>query len=258
MEYDQKMQKKRTGMSERAYNKIVLANRSEVIEKMMVAVDCVVIGFDGEQLKLMVVKRDIEPLMGEWSLMGGYVQPEENFETAAHRVLKRLTGLDGIYLEQLHAYGNPDRDLAGRTISIAFFALINSTFYEPQIRHDFEAEWFSLLEVPPLVFDHDDMVERAKVALKYKAANHPILFELLPDRFTLPQLQILYESIYEVQFDRRNFSRKVLSTKLLIRTDEKDRSKSKRGAFYYRLDKERYAKNFKAFLNIIPNPNNIL
>ncbi|HXB34737.1 MAG TPA: hypothetical protein VNV35_14990, partial [Puia sp.] len=112
--------------------------------------------------------------------------------------------------------------------------------------------------MPELIFDHHSMVDIAKRQLRYKAALHPILFELLPPRFTIPQLQILYESIYDTNFDNRNFSRKILSTELLIKQKEKDKTGSKKGAFFYRLDKRKYKANFHAFLNFIPNPDKLL
>lgn len=226
--------------------------------KMLVAVDCVVMGFDGQELKLLLIKRGFEPERNKWSLMGGFVRADESFSRAANRILEELTGLTGIYLEQLHAYGNPDRDPVDRTISVAYFALIDITQYEKQLSNTYDAEWVSLSKVPSLIFDHNRMLRQARKEIKYKAANHPILFELLPEKFTLPQLQMLYEAIYEVEFDRRNFSRKVLSTRLLVKTDEKDKESSKKGAFYYRLDKEEYDNKFRAFLNIIPNPDKVI
>ena len=233
-------------------------NKYENQTKMLVAVDCVIVGFNGTEMKLLVIKRGFEPKKGKWSLMGGFVQENESFSRAANRILYSLTGLRGIYLEQLHAYGNPERDPVERTISVAYFALVDITQYERQLSKDYKAEWKSLKNLPDLIFDHNRMVDKARQEIKYKAANHPILFELLPDKFTIPQLQNLYEAIYEVEFDRRNFSRKVLSTKLLIKTAEKDKSNSKKGAYYYKLDNERYAEKFRAFLSIIPNPDKII
>jgi 8-oxo-dGTP diphosphatase len=225
---------------------------------ILVAVDCIIFGFDGNDIKLLVIQRGLRPERGKWSLMGGFLQPEESLEEAASRVLKKLTGLEGVYLEQLGAFGESDRDPVERTISIAYFALIDIHRYETQLSSDYHAEWFLLKKIPDLIFDHKKMVENAKKQLRYKAALHPILFELLPPRFTIPQLQILYEGIYDTTFDNRNFSRKVLSTELLIKQKEKDKANSKKGAFYYRLDKRKYKANFQAFLNFIPNPDKLL
>ncbi len=225
--------------------------------RILVAIDCIIFGFDGMELKLLLVQRGLEYEKGKWSLMGGFVQKTEDFEKGSARILKELTGLENVYMEQLNAFGNVNRDPIERTVSVAYFALIDIHQYEKQINTEFHAGWFPIKEVPKLIFDHQEMVEMAKQKLRYKAAFHPVLFELLPEKFTLPQLQSLYESIFDTQFDKRNFSRKLQSTKLLVKQKDKDKNSSKKGAYYYKLDKKRYEKNFHAFLNFIPNPGNI-
>ena len=225
---------------------------------MLVAVDCIIFGFNGKELKILLVKRGLEPEAGKWSLMGGFVQNNENMATATARVLKKLTGLENVYLEELHAFSEPGRDPVERTLSIAYFALIDIHRYERQISTEYHAEWFSLRKVPKLIFDHTKMVTAAKKRLRYKAAFHPILFELLPGKFSIPQLQNLYEQVYDMVMDKGNFSRKILSTKLLIRQAEKDKTGSRKGAFYYKLDRKQYAANFHAVLNFIPNPDSFL
>ncbi|HEU5051718.1 MAG TPA: NUDIX domain-containing protein [Hanamia sp.] len=225
--------------------------------RMLVAVDCIIFGFDGQQLKLLLIKRGFEPEQGRWSLMGGFVQPGESFESSAQRVLKQLTGLENVYLEQLYAFGDPHRDPLERTASIAYFALIDISKYEKQLSSEYHAEWFSLKNIPSLIFDHKEMIRMAKEKLRYKAAFHPVLFELLPAKFTLPQLQNLYEGVYESMMDKRNFSRKILSTGLLIKQKQKDKEGSKKGAFYYKLDKKKYRHLFNAFLKFVPDPGNI-
>ncbi len=225
--------------------------------EMFVAVDCIIFGFDGQDLKLLLIQRGFEPEKGRWSLMGGFVQADESLENAAARVLKQLTGLDNVYLEQLYAFGDPHRDPLERTVSIAYFILIDINKYQKQISHEYHAEWFDLKKIPSLIFDHKQMIEMAKDKLRYKAAFHPILFELLPEKFTLPQLQNLYEGVYETLMDKRNFSRKILSTGLLVKQNQKERETSKRGAFYYKLNKRKYQHKFDSFLNFVPNPDNI-
>ncbi len=185
--------------------------------------------------------------------MGGFIQHDESADEAANRILKTLTGIEGVYLEQLHTFSDPERDPIERTLSIAYFALIDIHQYEKQITDEYHPEWFPLNKIPHLIFDHNVMVQMAKDKLRYKAALHPLLFELLPLKFTLPQLQTLYESVYDTEFDKRNFSRKVLSTKLLVKQGDKDKANSKKGAFYYKLNTKNYKANFQAFLNIIPN-----
>jgi ADP-ribose pyrophosphatase YjhB (NUDIX family) len=226
--------------------------------RILVAIDCIIFGFDGNDIKLLLVQRGLKPERGKWSLMGGFLKTGESLEQGSNRILKKLTGLQGVYLEQLEAFGDPSRDPVERTVSIAYFALIDIHQYEKQLSDEYHAEWFHLKKIPDLIFDHKKMVEKAKRELRYKAAIHPILFELLPAKFTIPQLQILYEGIFDTTFDNRNFSRKVLSTELLIKQKEKDKANSKKGAFYYKLDKRKYKANFQAFLNFIPNPDKLL
>lgn len=225
--------------------------------RILTAVDCIIFGFDGQEMKLLLVKRSLEPEKGRWSLMGGFVQPDESFENAAARVLKQLTGLENVYMEQLFAFSEPNRDPMERTVSIAYFSLIDIHKYQQQISHDYHAEWFPIKKTPVLIFDHQEMIELAKEKLRYKAALHPILFELLPEKFTLPQLQNLYEGIYNATIDKRNFSRKILSTGLLMKQKDKEKASSKRGAYYYKLDKRKYIAKFNAFLNFVPNPHKL-
>ena len=174
--------------------------------RILTAIDCIIFGFDGREIKLLLIKRGFEPEKGKWSLMGGFVQPDEALEQAATRILMQLTGLSGVYMEQVHAFGDLNRDPVERTISIIYFALVDIHKYEKQISEDYHAEWFPLKKFPRLIFDHERMVQMAKEKLQYKAAFHPILFELLPEKFTIPQLQILYEAVYGTEFDKRNFS----------------------------------------------------
>ncbi|RYY53753.1 MAG: NUDIX hydrolase [Chitinophagaceae bacterium] len=225
--------------------------------RFLLAVDCIIFGYDGEELKLLVIRRGFNPMKGKWSLVGGFVSPEESTEEAARRVLNTLTGLDGMYLEQLHTFTTVTRDPQERTVSVAYFALIDLQEYKQQLSDDYHPQWFSINQSPDLIFDHNEMVERARQHLRYKAALHPLLFELLPARFTLPQLQKLYESVYNTSFDSGNFTRKINSTKLLTRLDEKDRSGSKKGAFYYKINTKKYNANFNSFLHFVNKPQDL-
>ena len=219
--------------------------------KFYVAVDCIIFGYDGQELKLLVVQRGFEPFKGQWSLVGGFVRDNESAEGAASRVLKDLTGLDGLYMEQLRSFSHPERDTQERTISIAYFALIDIQKYKQQISEDY-AGWYSINHLPDLIFDHSEMVESAKEHLRYKAALHPLLFELLPSRFTIPQLQNLYSCVYNTEFDKGNFTRKILSTNLLLKLKFKDMLNSKKGAFYYKVDPKKYKDSFDVVLNFVP------
>jgi ADP-ribose pyrophosphatase YjhB (NUDIX family) len=211
-------------------------------DRILVAVDCIIFGFDGHQLKALLIKRAFEPEKGKWSLMGGFVGEKESTDEAAQRVLHQLTGMNNVYMEQLYCFSDVKRDTAGRVISIAYFALINIADYSEQLQLEHEARWFSLDKVPPLIFDHKEMVAKAKERLQEKVGNHPIGFELLPGKFTLPQLQNLYEAIYESPLDKRNFTRKILSLGILNKLNEKEKESSRKGAFYYVFDKVKYSK----------------
>lgn len=217
-------------------------NKYNSQDRLLVAVDCIIFGFDGKELKALLIQRGFEPERGKWSLMGGFVGKDESSDEAAARVLLQLTGLGNVYMEQLHCFSEVDRDTAGRVISIAYFALVNIANYNEQLDPGHKASWFPLKNVPSLIFDHSKMVELAKDRLKQKVANHPIGFELLPEKFTLPQLQNLYEAIYEESLDKRNFTRKVLSLGILNKLDEKEKESSRKGAFYYIFDKDKYGR----------------
>ncbi|HEV7621306.1 MAG TPA: NUDIX domain-containing protein [Flavisolibacter sp.] len=218
---------------------------------ILVAIDCIIFGFDGQDIKLLVIKRGFEPEKEKWSLMGGFLNSNETLDEAANRILKQLTGLEGVYMEQLHTFSELSRDPEERTISVAYFSLVDIHQYEKQISDQYHPEWFLLNKKPRLIFDHDDMVRLAKKQLRYKAAHHPLLFELLPEKFTIPQLQNLYECVYETIFDSRNFTRKIMSTGLLVKQTGKDKSGSRKGAFYYKLDKRKYKVKQDAFLNFV-------
>lgn len=221
---------------------------------MLLAVDCIIFGFDDDGFKLLVIKRGFEPCKNRLSLMGGFVGETESSEDAAIRVLHELTGIEGVYMEQLHMFSAPDRDPGARTAVMAYFALIDIKRYQSQMSADFQAQWVAADDVPELIFDHNIMVEMAKERLRYKAALHPLLFELLPTKFTIPQLQNLYENLYETKFDPGNFFRKLLSTGLLVRLKERDKINSKKGAYYYKLDKQKYKDGFNTFLNFVYKP----
>ncbi|MDF1570654.1 MAG: NUDIX domain-containing protein [Bacteroidales bacterium] len=209
-------------------------------KKFHVAVDCIIFGFDRQELKLLCIKRDFEPEKGRWSLMGGFLKESEDIDQAAERVLYQLTGLEHIYLEQLQAYGKRERDPAGRVISIAYYALIDSVRFDKQISRTYDASWFSLDHLPDLVFDHRVMVDKAIRRLQRRCRTQPIGFELLPEKFTLPQLQLLYEEIFGRAFDKRNFRKKILAMGILNKLEEKDKEGSRKGAYLYQFDKDKY------------------
>ncbi|MEP7252833.1 MAG: NUDIX domain-containing protein [Ginsengibacter sp.] len=223
----------------------------KVHDKILIAVDCIIFGFDGKSLKALLVKRTFDPDTGNWSLMGGFVKDTESVDEAAFRVLELRTGMKDIYLEQLHTFGDVNRDPGGHVISVAYSALIKIDHYSEELMREHNAKWFDIKRMPRVIFDHKKMILMAKEHLRQKVANHPVGFELLPRKFTLPQLQNLYEAIYESTFDKRNFSRKILSLHILKKLDEKEKSLSKKGAFYYTFDHSKYKKLAKEELKFI-------
>lgn len=209
--------------------------------KHFVAVDCIIFGFDGENLKILLVKRNFEPQMGEWSLMGGFMGSEETSDEAANRVLYTLTGLENIYLEQLKCYTEIRREPTARIMSISYYALINIE-KDIQINEQYSAEWVDLQKAPDLIFDHNDMVKDAVARLRRRASTGPIGFELLPENFTMKDLQNLYEAIFDEKFDKRNFTSKINSMDILVNTNKKDMTSSRKGSFLYRFDEKKYNK----------------
>lgn len=219
-------------------------------DRILVAIDCIIFGFDKEQLKLLLIKRDFEPEKGKWSLMGGFLGESESLDEAAHRILNALTGLKNIYLEQLHAFGEVKRDPVERTISVAYNALIDIEAHSFELSDDYSASWFPITQLPDVIFDHNQMITDALDRLQYKASHEAIGFELLPEKFTLPELQKLYECIYGRILDKRNFRRRILAMDVLINTGEKEKESSKKGAFLYTFDQTKFNKLQKAGQNM--------
>lgn len=219
-----------------------MINNYSTEDKVLLAVDCIIFGFDEEDLKILLIKRDFEPEKGKWSLMGGFLKKDENLDQAADRILQNLTGIGNVYLEQLHSYSKIDRDPAERTISVAYYALINIQNHNEELIEKFGAKWFSIEEAPKLIFDHDSMVRHAIRRLRYRTSKEPLGFELLPPKFTMRQLQKLYESILDEELDKRNFINKINAMDILVKLDEKDMSSSRKGSFLYQFDDQKYEK----------------
>lgn len=209
-------------------------------DKVLLAVDCIIFGFDSGELKILLIKRDFEPQKGKWSLMGGFLKRSENLDQAADRILQHLTGISEVYMEQLYAFSKVDRDPVERTLSTAYYALIDIDGHNERLSSQFSAEWFKVSELPELIFDHQEMVNKAIRRLRRRAISKPIGFELLPEKFTMKQLQKLYEAILNEKLDKRNFINKVNAMKVLVKLDEKDMTSSRKGSFLYQFDKEKY------------------
>ena len=203
-----------------------------------VTTDCVIFGFDGTKLRVLLIERGIEPFKGKWALPGGFLRMDEDAETGALRELKEETGLDAAYIKQFHTFTTPNRDPRERVITIAYYALVRLqevTGGDDAAR----AEWYALDKVPALAFDHDQILRMASYELKRQIHFEPVGFELLPKQFTIKKLQSLYESILDVTFDRRNFYKKMQHLELLKQVD---RGESKpRQPFLFEFNAEKYA-----------------
>lgn len=204
-----------------------------------VTTDCVIFGFDGAKLKVLLIERGLEPFKGRWAFPGGFMRMDESAEEGALRELREETGLTGAYIKQFHTFSDPHRDPRERVITIAYYALVR--IQDVKGGDDAaKAQWFDLEEVPSLAFDHDRILRRAMQELRRQIHFEPIGFELLPEKFTMTALQRLYEAILDVKFDRRNFSKKMLHFGLLDQLDEKEKSPRAKDAFLYTFNAEMY------------------
>ena len=215
-------------------------------------VDCVVFGLDllNKSLKILLIQRKLEPFQGKWALPGGFVQMDETLEGAAGRELQEETGLAGIYLEQLGAFSAVDRDPRDRIVTVAFLALVKMNNLVLHADTDAsDAAWFDFNDIPALAFDHEEILEMAVARLREKLRRQPLGFELLPKKFTLTQLQMLYEIVLETDLDKRNFRKKILSMGLLNELDEIQKDVSHRAARLYSFNKRRYQQLEKSGFN---------
>lgn len=217
-----------------------MLNNYSAEDKVLLSVDCIIFGFDNEGLKILLIKRDFAPEKGKWSLMGGFLKKSESLNDAAIRVLNHYTGLQNIYMEQFYAYSEVDRDPEERTISVAYYALINIENHNTELIRNYHAEWFNISKMPKLIFDHDEMVAHAVRRLRYRTSTKPVGFELLPEKFTMRQLLELYEAILDKELDKRNFISKINSLDILVKLNEKDMLSSRKGSYLYMFDKEKY------------------
>jgi len=185
-------------------------------EKPSVTIDIVVFTIQNGDLKVLLVKRGIEPFKGKWAIPGGFVRIEENLEDAARRELQEETGVKNVYLEQLYTFGNINRDPRGRIITISYLALINSDKIKLKAATDAsDAQWFSVKKLSSLAFDHKKILDYALKRLRWKFEYTTVAFSLLTEKFTLSELQKIYEIVFHKNFDKRNFAKKILSLKIL-------------------------------------------
>jgi len=208
--------------------------------KVWVSVDCIIFGFDEGKLKVLIGRRQMDPGRGEWSLYGGFVAADESIDDAAARTLSELTGLRKLYMRQVGAFGTVDRDPGERVISIAYYALINVKDYDERLRKEHSVEWMNVNELPKLYSDHNEMVRKALKLMRQKLRTEPVGFRLLPDLFTLTQLQKLYEAVNGEELDKRNFRKRIKEMDFIEKTELIDKTGSKRGASLYRFNHRAY------------------
>ncbi len=209
-------------------------------------VDCVVFGLDEDELQVLLIRRGLEPFVGSWALPGGFIHLDESLEDAARRELEEETGLRKLYLEQLCTFGDIGRDPRERVITVAYYALVKLSEHKVRAATDAaDAAWFGISDLPSLAFDHASIVETALSRLRGKVRYQPIGFELLPRKFTLTQLQRMYEVILERKLDKRNFRKKILGMDLLVELDEVQKDVAHRAARLYKFDDRRYRKLVK-------------
>ncbi|MCR5365992.1 MAG: NUDIX hydrolase [Prevotella sp.] len=216
-------------------------------QKVLLSVDCIIFGFDNNKLKILIGKRNMDPGRGEWSLYGGFVRSDESLDEAAHRTLRELTGLRNVFMRQVGAFGNLDRDPGERVVSVAYYALINVKDYSERQRKQHDVEWVNIEDIPQMYSDHNNMVVKARKLMKQKIKTDPVGFQLLPELFTLTQLQRLYEAVNGEALDKRNFRKRIKDMDFIEKTDLIDKKTSKRGASLYRFNKKAFTedKTFK-------------
>src|SRR6266446_10980099 len=231
-------------------NSVIVMPYTYQYPRPALTVDCVLFGFDEAELKVLLIERALEPFKGRWALPGGFVRVDETLDEAARRELAEEAGLKDVFLEQLYTFGVVDRDPRERVVSVAFYALVKLAAHDTKAATDAaDARWFPMSKVPKLAFDHADILATALVRLKGKVRYQPIGFELLSPKFTLSQLQHLYEAVLETNLDKRNFRKKVLGFDLLLPLKETQMAGRHRPAQLFRFDTDKYAKLKKRGFN---------
>jgi 8-oxo-dGTP diphosphatase len=206
-----------------------------------VSVDCVIFGYENKELKVLLIKSDLEEFKGMWSLLGDLVRPDENIESAPYRVLRERTGLDDVYLDQVHTFGDLGRHPSGRVITTAYYSLINIKHHKLKLTHN-ELHWHKLIDIRKLAFDHKRILDTSLDRLREQIMDHPIIFNLLPEKFSLRELQDLYQSILGISLDRRNFRKKIAHKDWLQDLDEMENDVPHRPGKLYKAKTELWKK----------------
>lgn len=220
--------------------------QSEVLKtnRISLSVDCVIFGFDENQLKVLLIRSDLKKYKCKWSLLGDLVRMDEGLDDAAYRILKQRTGLDDVYLEQVQAFGDVKRHPAGRVVTVAYYSLINIQHHKLKI-HDNELHWHSVESVKELAFDHMKIFNTCLQQLQKRVQEHPLGFSLLPNKFSLRELQNLYEAILSIKLDRRNFRKKFFAMDFLVDMNEIEKNVPHRPGKLYKFDYAKYEKQKK-------------
>jgi 8-oxo-dGTP diphosphatase len=231
--------------------KLLQAIQSEVesSNRIALSVDCIIFGFDEEKLKVLLIRSDLKKYSGKWSLLGDLVFPSEDLDAAAYRILKQRTGLSDVYLEQVSTFGTVSRHPAGRVVTVAYCSLINVQHHKLNIL-DNELHWHDVKSVKDLAFDHQQIFDTCLMQLQKRVQEHPLGFNLLPKKFSLRDLQNLYEAILDIKLDRRNFRKKFFSMDLLIDLDEMEQDVPHRPGKLYKFNFEKYGKKKKSWVGI--------
>lgn len=227
----------------------IIQSEVQSINRVALSVDCVIFGFDENKLKVLLIRSDLKKYQSKWSLLGDLVKPEEDLEASAYRVLKQRTGLNDLYLEQVHSFGEVTRHPAGRVVTVAYCSLINIQHHRLKIL-DNELHWHEIENVTDLAFDHQKILEACYAWLQKRVQEHPLGFSLLPNKFSLRELQNLYEAILNIKLDRRNFRKKFFSMDFLVDMGEHEQNVPHRPGRLYKFDYEKYERKKKTWSGI--------
>jgi 8-oxo-dGTP diphosphatase len=221
----------------------------ESYPRVPITVDCVIFGFDNNELKVLLIRSDLEMYHGKWSLLGDFARDDEDLDDAAYRVLRARTGMDDVYLEQVRTFSNPNRHPGGRVLTVAYCSLLNTEHHSLKIL-DNELHWHSIKNLCDMAFDHKDILEVCYAWLQKRMLEHPLGLNLLPEKFSLRELQNLYEVILDIKLDRRNFRKKFFSMDFLIDTGEYEDDVPHRPGRLYRFDYDKYQNNKRRWTGI--------
>lgn len=227
----------------------VIQNEVESINRIALSVDCVIFGFDENKLKVLLIRSDLKKFKGKWSLLGDLVDPKEDLDSAATRILKQRTGLDDVYLEQVKTFGMLDRHPAGRVVTVVYYSLINIQNHKLKIL-DNELHWHDVLDIEDLAFDHKHILETSYEQLQRRVQEHPLAFSLLPKKFSLRELQNVYESILDTKMDRRNFRKKFFAMDFLVDLNQMEQDVPHRPGKLYNFNYNKYEKKKKKWVGI--------